>query len=37
LRKEQAEKSIRFSLGKYSTKNEINEVLTMVESLIVNH
>lgn len=37
LQKEQAEKSIRFSLGKYSTKDEINEVLTMVKSLIVNH
>lgn len=34
LRKEQAEKSIRFSLGKYNTKYEINEVITMINSLM---
>jgi cysteine desulfurase len=34
LTKLQAEKSIRFSLGKYSTQNEIDEVLQMIDSLI---
>lgn len=37
LSKEQAEKSIRFSLGKYTTKEEIDEVLKLVESLINSH
>ncbi len=37
LSKEQAEKSIRFSLGKYTTKEEINDVIKMIESLAVNH
>lgn len=36
LTKEQTEKSIRFSLGKYTTKEEINEVLKVIESSIVN-
>lgn len=36
LTKLQAEKSIRFSLGKYSTQNEIDEVLQMIDSLINN-
>lgn len=34
LTKEQAEKSIRFSLGKYTSKEEVDEVITMIESLI---
>lgn len=37
LTKEQTEKSIRFSLGKHTTKAEINEVLVMIESLISNY
>ena len=36
LSKEQAEKSIRFSLGKYTSKVEMDEVLEMIKSLIVN-
>lgn len=33
LTKEQAERSVRFSLGKYTTKEEIDEVLKMIEPL----
>ncbi len=36
LPKEQAEKSIRFSLGKYTTKEEMDEVVKLIESLLVN-
>jgi cysteine desulfurase len=36
LSKETAEKSIRFSLGKYNTMEEIDEVIEMIKSLI-NH
>lgn len=36
LSKEEAEKSIRFSLGKYTLKEEIDEVIKMIETLIEN-
>jgi len=34
LTKEQAERSIRFSLGKYTTKQELDTVITMIADLI---
>ena len=37
ISKEQAEKSIRFSLGKYTTKKEIEEVFIMINELIIHH
>jgi cysteine desulfurase len=36
LSKDTAEKSIRFSLGKYNTMEEIDEVIEMIKSLINN-
>jgi cysteine desulfurase len=37
LNKEEAEKSIRFSMGKYNTTEEIDEVLKIMESVIREH
>lgn len=34
LTKEQAERSVRFSLGKYTTNKEIDEVLVLIKTLI---
>ncbi len=36
LPKEMAERSIRFSLGKYTTTEEMDDVLKMTESLMLN-
>lgn len=37
LTKDLAEKSIRFSLGKYTTKEEMDEVIKTIQSLIKNY
>ena len=37
LTKIQAEKSIRFSVGKYTTKNEIEITLTLIQELMIQY
>lgn len=37
LSKEKMEKSIRLSLGKYTTRDEIDEVIKMINELIIHH
>lgn len=37
LNKSQAEKSIRFSLGKYTTQNDIEETLKLIADLMINY
>jgi len=35
LSKEQAERSVRFSLGKYTTKHQIDEVIEMIKTIVI--